>query len=838
MNTNRSGVLTSIVSFSLRFRGTVIILACIMLGYGIYMLLQAKYDVFPEFAPPQVVIQTEAPGLSPEQVEMLVTQPLENAINGVEGIETLRSGSIQGLSVVTVVFHTGSDIYRARQILSERLTGLYRQMPQGIQAPAMTPLTSSTSVVLVIGLTSESRSLMEIRTTADWIVKQRLLSIPGVAKVAVFGGEVKQFQIQVSPERLIKYHLSIEDVLSAAHKATGVKGAGFIENNNQRIILQSEGQSLTASQIARTVIYHRDGANVILSDVAEVAPAPEPPIGAAAIMGRPGVQLVVSEQYGANTLEVTDRVEDALTDLRPMLEAEGIAIHTDIFRPANFIKTAISNVRSSLLIGAALVAVVLFLFLLDLRTAAISCTAIPLSLLAAVTVFKYLGYSLNTMTLGGLAIAVGVVVDDAIIDVENILRRLMENRSSGNQRSVFQVVLDASIEVRNAIVYATFAVILVFIPVLTMSGVAGQLFSPLGIAFILAIFASLLVALTVTPALCFILLGSRELSGKEPPVVRWLKEKYSGLLVQVKKYPRIVIGSLIIFTLIGLSMLPFFGGGLLPELREGHFIIHMSEVPGTSIEESLRLGQHVTEELLRLPFVRTVSQRTGRAERADDTWGTHYSELNVDLKPLKGEEGEFALVDIRKILARFLGVNFSVKTFLTERVEETISGYTASVAVNLFGNNLDILDKKAQEIDRVLSRVSGAIDVQVQSPPGVPQIVIRLRKDDLMRWGFNPVDALDVIRTAYQGDIVGQVYDGNRVFDVSVILNPQSRKNIKDIGTLPLLSPNGVYIQLKQICDIYETSGRYIVLHQGARRVQTITCNASGRDINSFVREA
>ena len=438
-------MLTAIVRFSLRFRGVIIALSCILAGYGLYTLSQAKYDVFPEFSPPQVVIQTEAPGLSPEQVEALVTQPIENSINGVSGIESLRSGSIQGLSFITVTFHPGSDIYRDRQVVSERLSAMAGNLPQGVKAPVMTPLTSSTSIVLALGLTSGRVSPMELRTIADWTVKQRLLSVPGVAKVAVFGGEIKQLQIQVR-------------LLAAARHATGIRGAGFIDDQNQRIMLQTEGQSLTPQQLAQTVIVHKNGANMTLGDVARVIEAPEPPIGATSVMGHPGTLLMVSAQYGANTLEVTQKVEQALKELRPTLSAQGVALYPDIFRPANFILAAIHNMGSSLLMGAGLVVIVLLLFLFNLRTAAISVTAIPLSLLTAVMVLERLGFSLNTMTLGGLAIAIGEVVDDAIIDVENALRRLRENHRLENPQPAFRVVLDASMEVRSAVVYATFAV--------------------------------------------------------------------------------------------------------------------------------------------------------------------------------------------------------------------------------------------------------------------------------------------------------------------------------------------------------------------------------------------
>jgi CzcA family heavy metal efflux pump len=833
-----SGPQAAIVRFAIRFRGIVTALACVLVAYGVYALGRAKYDVFPEFAPPQVSIQTEAVGLTPEQVEILVTRPIENAISGVPGVRTLRSTSIQGLSVVTVFFDPSSDIYRDRQVVAERLAAATQQLPQGLQPPVMTPLTSSTSRMLVVGLTSETRSLMELRTAADWTVRLRLLAVPGVASVTVFGGDKRSIQVQVHPDELIRYDLTLNDVLTAARRSTGVRGAGFVDTRNQRIVFQTEGQSLKPDDIARTVLLSRGAASVTLGNVADVVEAPEPPIGGAEVQGSPGVILNVAEQYAADTLKETENVEAALEELRPSLQADGITIHADLFRPANFINTATSNVRDSLILGGMLVIVVLFLFLFDLRTAAISCTAIPLSLLTATIVLERLGASLDTMTLGGLAIAIGVVVDDAVIDVENIVRRLRENRRSSQPQPFARVVLDATLEVRSAVVYATFAVILVVLPVMTLSGTAGRLFAPLGLAYTTAVLASLAVALTLTPALSMALLPGR-VPTQDPPLVRWTRAGYVALLRRLEERPRTLIAAAAVLTIAGCASLPFFGGGFIPELKEGHFVIHMSAVPGTSIDESLRVGAHIADALRQLPEVRSVAQRAGRAEESEDTWGPHYSELEVDLKPgLSGDDAEKAQADIRRTFAGFVGVNAAVMTFLTERIEETLSGYSAAVAVNVFGNDLDLLDHKAQEIARALGEIPGATDVQVQSPPGLPQLTIRLSKPDLERWGFDAVEVLELIRAAYQGDVVGQTYEGNQVFNVITILDAASRDNPTKVGDLPLRSPGGAYVLLKQIADIYQTSGRYQVLHEGARRVQTVTANVTGTDLVSFVQAA
>jgi CzcA family heavy metal efflux pump len=831
-------MLSAIVRFSLRFRGAVLSLALAMLGYGLYALTQAKYDVFPEFAPPVVAIQTEAPGLSPEQVELLVTLPIENAVNGVAGIESLRSNSIQGLSVINVIFRSGSDIYLDRQLVNERLATLASQLPHGVQAPVMEPLTVSTSTVLVIGLTSQNRSLMDLRTAADWTLRRRLLAVPGVARVAVFGGQVKELQIQFLPDRLVRYGLSLNDVVAAAQKATGVLGAGFVENANQRLIVQSEGQSLTPAQIAATVLVRQNGANMTLGQVANVVEGPEPPFGAASVEGRTGVILVIAGQYGSNTADVTVEVEKAVQELKPALEQQGIRMRTDLFRPANFINIAVHNVRNSLLLGAVFVIVVLFLFLFDLRTAAISCTAIPLSLLIAVTVMDRMGFTLNTLTLGGLAIAIGEVVDDAVIDVENILRRLRENAAQGYPRSAFSVALEASIEVRSAVVYATFAVILVFLPILTLSGVAGRLFAPLGIAYILSVLASLVVALTVTPALSLLLLGHRRIRTTEPPVVLWLQRHYSTVLARIERAPRLVIGFVVVLTILGVAALPLFSTSFLPELREGHYIVHMQSVPGSSLEDSLRVGREVMAALTKLPFIRSVAQRVGRAEQSEDTWGPNYSEIEVDLKPMGGEQEEAALGTIRHTLSQFSGLSFSVLTFLTERIQETISGYTASTVVNIYGNDLDQLDRDAQQVTRVLNGVPGATEVQMQSPPGAPEIAVALRTPELLHWGFDPVSVLQDVQTAYQGQQVGDIYEGNRVFAVSVILPPAARNRVDSIAALPIKNPEGIYVPLGKLASVYEKSGRYNILHDGARRVQTITLNVAGNNTDAFVQNA
>lgn len=830
-------MLQLLVRFSIRFRGAVIALACLLIGYGIYAVTRSKYDVYPEFAPPLVEIQTEAPGLSPEEVEMLVTRPIENAINGVSQLESIRSKSVQGLAIVTAIFEERSDVFRARQAVAERLGELAGEMPQSVKPPVMEPLTSAASLVLVVGLTSDTRSQMDLRTFADWTLRPRLIGVPGVAKAVVFGGEVRQLQIQVLPDRLAAFGLSITDVLAAARASTGIRGAGFVESAAQRIVLQTQGQALTAGELGEVVLAHSNGVTVRMKDAARVADGAEPKVGDAAIDGTPGVMIEVSGQYGSNTLDVTAALAKALDEMRPAIAAQGIVLHDRVFRPADFIETSIRNINQSLILGAILVALVLFIFLMNIRTAFISLTAIPLSLLLAIAGLQWLGFTLNTLTLGGLAIAIGEVVDDAIIDVENILRRLKENRRLGNPQTAFRVVLDASLEVRGAVVYATFVVALVFLPVLTMSGVQGRLFAPLAIAYIFAILASLLVALTLTPALSLALLPPVVDRTKEARPIAALKERYRNLMRQVMEKPAPLMIAAGAVCVAALAAVPFFGGEFLPDLKEGHFIVHMSAVPGTSLHETMRLGNALTRELKKKPFVDSVAQQIGRAEQADDTWGVNYEEMHVQLKPLEGEAADAAEAEIRKTIAGFPGVYFAVRRFLGERIEETISGVTAEVVIKIFGDDLDLLDRKSKEVAQVVAGIRGAADVQVESPPGAPRIVVRLLPERLKQFGFRPVDVMEAVSAAYEGTPVAQTYEAGKIFDVAVILDERVRQDPQAVGGLMLANQVGLRVPLRQLADVFEDTGRAEILHDGTRRRQAVTCDVRGRDLTSFVEE-
>lgn len=830
-------MLAALVRFSIRFRGVIVGIACLLLVYGGYRLWNTSLDIFPEFSPKLVIIQTESPGLSAGEVEVLVSQQIENALGGIVGLKTVRSQSIQGLSVVTLTFAESTDIYRARQLVAERLGSVTTLLPPGLGPPIMVPLSSSSSTTMVIGLTSSTHSLMELRTLVDWTVKPRLLSVPGVADLNVFGGNIRELQVQVRPERLQRFGLSLQDIANAAAQATGIVGAGFVESANQRISLRTDGQPHTPDELSKIVVAHRQGGSVTLGDVAEVTIGAAPNINGAQIDGTPGVLMIVIGQYGARTQAVTRDVEKVLGEFRTLLAQRGIELHPDLFRPANYIEASLKNISNHLLVGGMLVISVLFLFLFNIRSAFISATAIPLSLISAAVVLVETGHSINIMVLGGLAIALGEVVDDAIIDTENIYRRLRENRRREHPRPMREVVFNASMEVRGSVVYASFIVAMVFVPLLTLSGVAGRMFEPLGIAYILAIMASLATALTVTPALCAWLLATERLTTKEPPLVRWIKPTYGRVLRTIGRHAGFAIVSVLIFCGAGIAVLPHLGGGFLPELREGHYIIHTSGVPGTSIAETLRIGTEITRQVLKIPGVRSMTQWAGRAERGADTYGSHYAEYEVDLDPLSGPEQQRVLNAIRAVLARVPGIATEVNTFLTERVDETISGYTAPVVVNIYGNDLDVLDRKALEVADVMRKIRGTTDLRLRAPAGVPQLEVRVRLDELARRGLLPRQVFDAVQTAYEGKAVGTTYDGNRVLPVAVILPPDLRTSPDSVGKLPLATADGTIIPLSEVADITQASGRYAVLHEGGQRVQTITANETGRDLNSYFAE-
>jgi CzcA family heavy metal efflux pump len=827
----------ALVALCVRHFGAVSALTAAAVLLGVWIALRTPLDVFPEFVPTQVDIQTEAPGFAPLQVEDLVTRPIENAVNGAAGLATLRSESIPGLSVVTISFAADVDVHVARQGISERLSELGSTLPAGVGTPKLSPLVSSTMDLLKIGLLSDKVDPYTLRDTADWVIKPRLLAVPGVAHVIVFGGAQRQIQIQPDMRRLASYNVTLTDVADAARAAVPLRGAGFIDLPAQRILLSSPTPAPDIATLGTAVVAVRNNTPLLLRDVAEIKIAPALRSGDALIMGRPGVMLSLASQYGANTLTTTLALERELASLGPALRAQGITLYPDLHRPANFIERSLRNIRASLLLAALLILAVLYAFLRDWRAALIAFTAIPLSLLAATAVLGRMGLTLNTMTLGGFAVALGVLVDDAIIGIENILRRLRENAALVAPRPTLEIIRDASLEVRGPVIYATAVVVAVFLPELFTSSIEGRFVGPLALAFILAVLASLAVALTSTPALCALLLRHHA----ERPEARWLqrlKEWQRSAVRIAVRHLRATVLALLALVAVALAALPFLGGTFVPDFREGHFVMQVSSsIPGTSLDQMLDLGKRVSAEVLALPYVKSIEQQVGRAELGEDTFGPHRSEFHVELKPDARVDQGAAQEALRRILERYPGIQSEVVTFLGDRISESLSGETAQVDIKVFGDDLDVLDATGARITAALAGVKGIVDLQFKRESGTPTIAIRPLPQELAATGLKTQDVLDTVEAAYAGERVGQTFQGTRTVDVDVLLPEGSRHDPQQLAHLMIASAMGP-VPLSQVARIEPTQDRYTIQHDGGQRLVSVTFNVRGASLQGVVRDA
>ncbi|MEP6883576.1 MAG: efflux RND transporter permease subunit [Gammaproteobacteria bacterium] len=826
----------ALVTLCVRHFGAVTALTLLALILGCWGALRSPLDVFPEFVPSQVDIQTEAPGFAPQQVEELVTKQIENAVNGASGLATLRSESIPGLSVVTITFADGVDVHVARQGISERLSELGSSLPSGVGTPKLSPLVSSTMDLLKIGLLSDKVDAYTLRDTADWILKPRLLAVPGVAHVIVFGGDVRQIQILPDMQKLASFGITLNDVSDAARAALPLRGAGFIDLAAQRVLLRSPTPAPDLGPISQAVVTVRNGTPILLRDIAEVKIAPALHSGDSLIMGKPGVLMSLASQYGANTLTATLAVEKALADLTPALKSRGITLYPELHRPANFIERALGDLKESLVIAAVLILAVLYLFLRDFRAALIAFTAIPLSLLAAIAVLDRMGLTLNTMTLGGFAVALGVLVDDAIIGIENILRRLRENGQLPQPKPRLEVVKEASLEVRGPVIYATAVVIAVFLPELFTSSVQGHFVGPLALAFIFAVVASLLVAMTSTPALCALLLHSHD-AKPEAGWLRRIKLWQDHAVHGVGAHFRLVAGILLVMVIAALGTLPFVGGTFMPDFREGHFVLQVSSsITGTSLDEMLNLGKRISADVLALPYVRSIEQQIGRAELGEDTWGPHRSEFHVELKADATVDQGAAQQQLRGILEQYPGIQSEVVTFLGDRISESLSGETAQVAVKVFGDDLDAIEGSADKIVAALGKVTGIVDLQFKRQTGTPTISIQVIPEALAATGLKVQDVLDTIESAYAGKIVGQTFQGTRTVGVVVLLPEKFRHQPTRLAQIMIASPLGP-VPLSQVARVSPTQDRYSIEHDGGQRRVSVTFNVKG-SLQDIVQQA
>lgn len=828
-------MLNRIILWSIRNRLVVLALAALLIVFGLRGASQTPLDVFPEFAPPQVVVQTEAPGLSTEEVEQLVTLPLETALNGTSNLETIRSSSAATLSVVTCIFQEGTDIFRARQLVNEKLQLAVSRLPQGANEPRMAPITSPVGIISEISLTSDRTSPMDLRTLADWTIRPRLLAVPGVSQIVIFGGEVKQYQVIVDPAKLKDYDITLTQVLAAARRANQNAGAGFLNTPGQTLVIQGEGRVRSLADIEGAVVAVKNKVPVTIGQVAAVRIGPEYKVGDSSTFGKPSVILLVSKQPWANTLETTGAVDAALDALRQAIPPD-VVVDKGVFRQADFIRRSISNIKWAMVEGGLLVVLVLLFFLFSWRTGLISLMAIPLSLLVAVLTLRWSGGTLNTMTLGGLAIAIGEVVDDAIIDVENVYRRLRENRLAGDPESALSVIYHASSEVRSSVVYATVIVALVFLPIFSLSGLAGRIFAPLGYAYIISILASLFVALTVTPALCYFLLPQATERSEETATVRLLKRRYARILEPVLDRPRAVIIISAVLLLLALVAVPFLGGDFLPEFNEGNLIVHMTGVPGTSLTESMRAGAVVQQRLAQIPEAVKVAQRSGRAELGEDTVGPEATEIDVNLQESNRGRDE-VMADVRRKLEGISGFAFSIKQFISERIEEILSGTTATVVVKLFGPDLDVLREKAAEIGDAMARVKGVADLNVEQQTGVPKVLVRFNRDAMAQYGLSSADLAETITAAFYGSKVSDVVEQQRSFALLVRYEPSLASDTGMMREALIDTPTGAKVPLGAVADVRIVSGPNVINRENAQRRIAISCNVAGGSLTGVVSQ-
>jgi CzcA family heavy metal efflux pump len=823
-----------LVSTSLRLRVLVLALSVVLMIVGIRTARKAPLDVFPEFAPPLVEVQTEAPGLSAEEVEALVSVPLENALNGTVGLKTIRSKSVLGLSSVVLILKEGTDLMAARQVVQEKLSVEGPRLPAAAHPPVILSPLSSTSRLLKVGLSSKTLSQMDMTLLAKWTIRPRLMAIPGVANVAIWGQRDKQYQVLVDPDRLRENAITLDAIVKAVTDTAAVGAGGFIDMPNQRIAVRYRSAVETPEDLAKTAVAIRNGAPLRLGDVAEVKVGFPPPIGDAVINDGAGLLLIVEKQPTGNTLEVTHNVEKALEALKPALK--GVDVDPTIFRPAGFIERSLDNLTEAMLVGCILVVVILVSFLYNLRTALISLLAIPLSLIAATMVLVYSGATINTMVLAGLVIAMGEVVDDAIIDVENIVRRLRLNRATGNRLSAYRVVLLASLEVRSAVVYASLIVILVFVPVFFLEGLAGSFFRPLALSYVLAILASLLVALTVTPALSLMLLTGATERQRESPLVRALRAVYRAILPRIVHRPALAVLVLVVtFGATGWYVARL-GEEFLPNFQENDFLMHWVMKPGSSLEAMRRLTERASKDLRGIPGVRNFGSHIGRAEVADEVVGPNFTELWISVDPKADHAATMG--QIQKVIDTYPGlIQKDVLTYLKERIKEVLTGAGATVVVRIFGPDLGVLRDKAQEVADAMKGVPGVSDLKVDAQILVPQLDVALRPEAANRVGLTAGDVRRAVTTLIKGTKVGEVYRDQKILDVFVWGTGRVRDDVAAVYSLPIETPLGTQIPLQDVAEVAIVPAPNEIKREGASRKIDVTCNVQGRDLGSVARE-
>ena len=833
-------MLNKIIRFSLQNRLLILVAAVLLVVGGIYTTTRTEVDVFPDLNAPTVVVMTEANGMAAEEVEQLVTFPIETAVNGATHVRRVRSSSATGFSVVWVEFDWDTDIYLARQIVSEKLAAVNATLPDNVGQPTLGPQSSILGEVLIVGLTADSTSMTDLRTLADWTVRPRLLSTGGVSQVSVLGGDVKEYQILLHPGRMSHYGVTLGEVLAATNQMNRNTNGGVIYEYGNEYIVRGVVSTDDVREMANTVVKTVNGDAVTLGDVADVKTGPQvPKLGTASEKGKPAVLLTVTKQPGTGTIDLTERLESVLKDLKKNMPAD-VHVSTDIFRQSRFIESSINNVKQSLYEGAIFVVLVLFLFLANVRTTVISLVTLPVSLLMSLMVLHYFNMSVNTMSLGGLAIAIGSLVDDAIVDVENVWKHLRENRALPDDQRlpVLKVVFNASREVRMPILNSTVIIIVSFIPLFYLSGMEGRMLIPLGVAFIVALLASTIVALTLTPVLCSYLLGGSAKGGipKEAFVTVWLKKHYERWLTWALGHKRPVVVSTVVLFLVALGLFFTLGHSFLPKFNEGSLTINISSLPGISLEESNRIGERAEKILMSIPEIKTVARKTGRAELDEHALGVNVSEIEAPFE-LKDRSHEEMLNDVRKKLSVITGANIEIGQPISHRIDAMLSGTQASIAIKLFGDDLNKMFEIGNQIKDAISTVDGIADLNVEQQIERPELEIKPKRDMLKLYGISIADFNTFVRVNMAGETVSQVYDKGSSFDLVVRAAEHDRCDMERIRDLMIDTPDGRKVPLANVAEVKSAMGPNTINRENVKRKIVISANASGRDLRSVVND-
>ena len=829
-------MLDRIIQWSLDNRLLVIVGAAALLVFGGIVAARTPIDVFPDLTAPTVTVLTEAPGLAPEEVEVLITVPLESALNGTLGVFRVRSNSASGLSLVFVEFELDTDIYRARQLVTEKLQQV--QLPADVAPPVLGPISSTMGEIMLVSMRAEGEtSAMDLRSLADWVARPRLLSIMGVSQVTVIGGDLKQYQVLVDPAKLVDYNLSLEEVTEAVAEANAVSAGGFMQRPYEEFLIRGQGRVTSLDDLEESVIAVRKGRPVLVRHVANVRLGAALKRGDSSFNMQPAVVLTIQKQPNANTIALTAEIEQTFGTLQATLP-EDVAIDLEAFQQARFIEVAVGNVRQALIEGGILVSIVLFLFLWNFRTALISLTAIPLSLLTAILAMSYFGISINTMTLGGLAIAIGALVDDAIIDVENVFRRLKQNVALGRPEQPAAVAFRASSEIRGSIFYATLIIILVFLPLFSLAGFEGRMFAPLAFAYVVSISASLLVALTVTPVLCYWLLGRSkliEIPG-DSRLVTYLKKGYSRILGWTLSHPHEILAVSILLLVTAVSLVPLTGREFLPPFNEGALNVNVSLPPGTSLAESNRIGNVVEEALHEVPEVVSTTRRTGRAELDEHAAGVNTSELEVIVEP--GDRTQFEVMDaVRESLARIPGATTEVGQPISHRIDHLLSGTRAQIAIKLFGPDLPTLRNKAEEIRAGMEPIPGVVDLLVEPQVGVPQVRVAIDRRNAAAVGLSAADLTHAVEAAFNGEVVGRVLEQQRSYDIVVRLDDSARQSVQSIANTLVATDDGTKVPIAQVAEVRSDQGPNTINRENGQRRVIVQANVSGRDLGNVIRD-